>query len=219
MSLKVFVKIKYLKVLKNFVQKNVKNSFIQNNIFYADKTAAYENQGSGSTGNTWSNNLYFNGTAAEGSISTTDPKFTNAATGDFSLQASSPAINKGLNTASMIGLADVLNNTRIFNTTVDLGAYEYGSRPIVTALDDFATTDLANQLSLYPNPFNNSIKVISNADTFQKVEIINSLGKLVFVQKANGTEANIDLSHLSSGLYFVKISYENTIVTKEIIKN
>ena len=42
-------------------QKNVKNSFIQNNISYADKTAAYENQGSGSTGNTWSNNLYFNG--------------------------------------------------------------------------------------------------------------------------------------------------------------
>ncbi|WP_298512421.1 choice-of-anchor Q domain-containing protein [uncultured Kordia sp.] len=59
-------------------------------------------------------------------ISSANPLFTNAASGDYTLTASSPAINTG-NNAFVIGTTDVVANNRIENTTVDLGAYEYSA--------------------------------------------------------------------------------------------
>ena len=55
-----------------------------------------------------------------------NPLFTNASTGDYTLTSSSPAIDAGDNT-HVIGTIDLLGNQRIFNTTVDMGAYEYTS--------------------------------------------------------------------------------------------
>ncbi|HEX6429620.1 MAG TPA: MBG domain-containing protein [Niastella sp.] len=65
----------------------------------------------------------------------TDPLFTNAAAGDCSLQAGSPAINAGDNTSyeaadgntgnnSLTTDTDVAGNTRLIETVIDIGAYE-----------------------------------------------------------------------------------------------
>lgn len=54
-----------------------------------------------------------------------DPLFTNAAEGDFTLQSSSPAINSG-NNSFVTGIAkDIAGNARIYESTIDMGAYEY----------------------------------------------------------------------------------------------
>lgn len=65
-------------------------------------------------------NSLFTGT---GVISNQDPLFTDASNGDFSLQIGSPAINSGDNT-NVTATTDIDGNSRIFNTTVDMGAYE-----------------------------------------------------------------------------------------------
>lgn len=198
-------------------QKNVLNSFVQNNIFYADKTAAYENQGSGSTGNIWSYNLYFNGTAAEGSISTADPKFTNAAAGDFTLLSTSPAINKGLNTANAIGSADLLANKRIANTTVDLGAYEFGSTPLVTGIFDFNDNSQADDeaLQVYPNPFTDKLN-IQNFNESANVQVYSSNGIMVF--EKNNVTKEIATSDFPAGIYTLKIIEANKTIVRKIIK-
>ena len=59
-----------------------------------------------------------------------DPSFVTLPTGsygsgDFSLQAGSPAINKGADTSDTIGTTDITGATRI--DTYDIGAYEYGA--------------------------------------------------------------------------------------------
>jgi hypothetical protein len=56
-----------------------------------------------------------------------DPKFTNAANADFSLQATSPAINSGIATLSAVSAptTDFINGTRPIGSGYDIGAYEY----------------------------------------------------------------------------------------------
>ncbi|HZK09352.1 MAG TPA: BspA family leucine-rich repeat surface protein [Bacteroidales bacterium] len=59
-----------------------------------------------------------------------DPQFTNATNGDYSLQATSPAINAGSNQAYTNAGGDLQNdvdlagNPRLYEGTIDMGAYE-----------------------------------------------------------------------------------------------
>jgi len=86
--------------------------YIENNILY---------------NNASSNNLTLGGTPSHytnNNNTVVNPKFTDAAGGDFTLQSDSPAIDAGLN----VGLTtDYLGYTVPYNSTPDIGAYEYGS--------------------------------------------------------------------------------------------
>lgn len=66
-------------------------------------------------------------TAANGCIAA-DPKFVDAAHGDFALQMSSPCVDKGANADWMTTAKDLVGHRRIIGDFVDIGCYEY--RPI-----------------------------------------------------------------------------------------
>jgi len=58
---------------------------------------------------------------------TTDPLFADAATGNYQLQSNSPCINVGRNDSIPSGInTDLASHTRIYDGTVDIGAYEQG---------------------------------------------------------------------------------------------
>ncbi len=63
-------------------------------------------------------------TAGTGMKYNTNPQFTNAATFDFTLQATSTVIDAGNNTSNPVS-TDLAGNPRIANTTIDYGAYEF----------------------------------------------------------------------------------------------
>jgi hypothetical protein len=100
-----------------------------NNIIYARSDRPITNRQT-DTNTVASHNLYFggNGTTSNtfgGSNNvTTDPKFTNAANGNFTLLANSPAINAGTNTAGLYSTTDILGIARPYSTKPDIGAYE-----------------------------------------------------------------------------------------------
>lgn len=56
--------------------------------------------------------------------SSLDPLFNSVITGDYSLSSSSPGLNSGDN-SFVTTITDLSNNSRIINTTVDMGAYEF----------------------------------------------------------------------------------------------
>jgi len=141
-------------------------------------------------------------------ILTTDPLFTSAT--DFSLQANSPAINTGDNAKipSYIN-ADKLGNTRIFDTTVDLGAYEFGA----SAVAGIATLSKID-FSMYPNP-TNGILNIKIDENIKLVEIFNLQGQKIITSK----NKNLNIKQLNTGIYLVKITTDkNLIGIKKIIK-
>jgi len=82
--------------------------------------------------------LNFNDDSISSAVSTLtgDPLFTNEANNDYTLTGSSPAIDTGNNTY-VIGSTDLLGNQRIFNTTVDMGVYEFvGVIPCTVTIPD-----------------------------------------------------------------------------------
>jgi hypothetical protein len=115
----------------------LKNTKVINNIVYANPHVGiiqycYSGQSCIGSGNVVSNNLvYGNGSAvsmkvgsATGTISA-DPKFVSynpAGTGDYRLQSTSPAVNKG--TATSAPTADIVGTARPLGGGFDIGAYE-----------------------------------------------------------------------------------------------
>jgi hypothetical protein len=72
-------------------------------------------------------------TGLNGNISA-DPIFVNPSAGDFHLQAASPAMNAGTNSAPNLPVTDKDGRPRIIDGVVDMGAFEFptASTPIPT---------------------------------------------------------------------------------------
>lgn len=97
---------------------------LRNNIFYDTVGVDFIHSVGLPTSNT--NNAYYSSHGAKtvsGAISsvTSDPLFTNASGGDFSLQSGSPLLNAGYNTLSVVA-SDFLGTSR--DSTPAIGAFE-----------------------------------------------------------------------------------------------
>jgi hypothetical protein len=81
-----------------------------------------------------------------------DPLFVDATNGDLHLNASSPAINSGIDAANN-ELTDFDGNSRISGGRIDMGAYEFGAP---TCTDETAPTFTGsyNDINLGCNPAN-----------------------------------------------------------------
>lgn len=153
----------------------------------------------------------FTGVTLSGTSSNTsgsNPLFTNAASGDYTLNSGSPAIDAG-NNANAIGATDLLHNQRIFNSTVDMGAFEFGST--VLGSQSFNSSVI---FTMHPNPVA-SILNIQTRELVKQIEIYTLEGRLV----KESTENKINVSDLGSGFYLIKVIVEEgKIGVKKFIK-
>lgn len=78
--------------------------------------------------------------------------------------------------------------------------------------------ELANDFLVYPNPVKSEFRIKSNTDSRKSMAIINMLGKTVYNRLIQNNES-IDISHLSSGVYFLKIEEGNKFTTQKLVKD
>jgi len=194
------------------------NATINNSIFYGNEGAGSATTASVNNGHTLSPNLTLvNNSIGEDNFSnltslintsSVNPMFTSAT--DFTLQSGSPAIDAGDNSKIPVGTTtDLLGNARIFNTTVDMGVYEYGS---TLDVEDFETK---KDFIIYPNPTTSLLNIKMKADLIQ-AEIYNIQGQKVL----ESTVKSIPVSKLNSGMYVLQIEDVNgNRNTKRFIKN
>lgn len=116
---------------------------------------------------------------------------------------------------STIALLDaIFNEANIF--------FDY-NLPILTNYVVTTVSSLSNQenkfihLNYFPNPVKNSL-TISNESSIDSVEITSLLGQTMLLQKVNSLQTEIDLSELSTGIYFVKVISEGQEKTVKIVK-
>jgi hypothetical protein len=72
-------------------------------------------------------------------------------------------------------------------------------------------------IAIQPNPFENEITITSKNE-LSKVELFNTLGQKIMVRKLSQNETTLDLSNLSSGVYFLKAFANEKNRTFKIIK-
>lgn len=80
-----------------------------------------------------------------------------------------------------------------------------------------------NDFVIYPNPANQEINVkFKSKEKEMKVEIIDTKGSLVLSKRINSSNENynekLNISHFSSGIYFIKISGKGKSLSKTFIK-
>ncbi len=88
-------------------------------------------------------------------------------------------------------------------------------------VDDLSTQDNAeNHFALYPNPAHNTIYIESNLNSDFEISIFDVVGKKILHKTGNQNIESLDVSHLSKGVYFVRIRdiRSNLTQTKKIIK-
>ena len=89
---------------------------------------------------------------------------------------------------------------------------------------DFTITSISKDLnkvgiSVYPNPFVNSLIIDKGENKELEIEIIYSTGKLVLSETITKQESSIDMSKYVSGIYFVTLKNKQDKITYRIMKN
>jgi hypothetical protein len=73
-------------------------------------------------------------------------------------------------------------------------------------------------LSIYPNPVSNNrqfINITTRLNSIKQIEFFNVIGKKIYATVLNGRELNI--SRLSTGVYFLKITENNISETRKLV--
>jgi Domain of unknown function (DUF2341)/Secretion system C-terminal sorting domain len=67
-----------------------------------------------------------------------------------------------------------------------------------------------------PNPNNGVFTISSNVEVDGTVELINELGQVVYKNRMNGLVQQLNVQHLATGVYHLKVSIGNSIQTKRL---
>jgi len=78
------------------------------------------------------------------------------------------------------------------------------------------TINQNTSISIYPNPTTNTIYINGDLTLFNKVQVLDSSGKIIYESKS--VVKKINLSDFESGTYLLKLELDNQIIIKRIIK-
>ncbi len=108
----------------------------------------------------------------------------------------------------------MINLTVVFSDNLDCFSEEnLGTAPECEILD-IIDNEVYKNIFFYPNPVQSTLNIQSEM-TFDNIQIYSLQGKLM----TKTTNNKIDVSLLSSGLYFVKLSDNGRSITKKFIKS
>ena len=99
--------------------------------------------------------------------------------------------------------------------TSDGQTIDFEINVVMHYVDDGVDENEMEMISVYPNPTHDVIYVGANNDlTVQRVEIFNVTGQIVM----SSTESVINVSELRSGMYIVRVTADDRMVIRSIVK-
>jgi|WetSurMetagenome_2_1015567.scaffolds.fasta_scaffold24114_2 hypothetical protein len=110
-----------------------------------------------------------------------------------------------------VTLKDVNGADSIANQT----SYSYELKLRVGDVSDFINNLDASSVSVYPTISNGDFEITSG-EILNSVKIFNLQGQLIKSLSANGNSVDVNISGVSSGIYFVKIESNGGVITKKI---
>ena len=159
--------------------------------------------------------------ASETIIATAEPT-CNAVT-DLTAMVESYGVVLTWNAAENAVSYDIYRNgeriaTETSTSSIDLQGHEGDTYYIITNCANGGTSDASesataivtsiseveNNIAIFPNPANDILNITSS-ETISEIEIVNTLGQVVYRVEVNSDNAVCDVNELASGVYVVKI--------------
>jgi hypothetical protein len=74
-------------------------------------------------------------------------------------------------------------------------------------------------IKVYPNPTTGELRIENYESAMGNIQIFDLMGRVQKVEsKKTATEITLDISHLSSGVYFLKVETASGAITQKVIK-
>ena len=108
--------------------------------------------------------------------------------------------------------------TAVFQDSLNQGVTlcEPASDTIIVHFPAVGIDELTNSISLYPNPANDLVNVVSSNE-IKTIEVLDYIGKVIYRNDAvNLTNTKLDVASFNAGVYFVKISTSVGIKTMKL---
>ena len=72
---------------------------------------------------------------------------------------------------------------------------------------------------MYPNPSSSIVNISSDVNAIiSTIEMLDLNGRVIKSQKINATEGQISVSDLATGMYMMKITTDQGVAVKKIVK-
>jgi len=97
------------------------------------------------------------------------------------------------------------------NTCITSGTFVVGN---ATGIMDVAKN---YSLEIFPNPAYNNLTVRVNGQVIKQLEVLNMLGERMFLASPGTENADLDVSSLAAGVYFVKLNVDGTLLSSKIL--
>jgi Secretion system C-terminal sorting domain len=75
-------------------------------------------------------------------------------------------------------------------------------------------------MTIYPNPSQNNVHIITPENKKGDVNITNSMGQIIYTEEIKAPYTDINITHWANGLYLIKWQGEDgTVLTNKLIKD
>ncbi|WP_298425777.1 FG-GAP-like repeat-containing protein [uncultured Kordia sp.] len=121
----------------------------------------------------------------------------------------------GLATATTINTVEIFWPSGLVDTYTDVSANQ-----VLTVVEGSTlgiNEENAEKFSVYPNPAKDYIFVNTTISESYTLTVFDSLGKQVFSQKSQGLQSKLDVSNLSSGIFFLEIRTEKSKTVQKVV--
>lgn len=87
----------------------------------------------------------------------------------------------------------------------------------ITDVSGLGEKDLANAISIYPNPANETVTVFATGLEINKIEVLNIAGQVIMSVTETASTTKLNVSQIASGVYLVKTYTTEGTATKQLI--
>ena len=90
--------------------------------------------------------------------------------------------------------------------------------PLYTFTSIEENNALSNVISVYPNPFNDQVKINNETNLNLDITILDVMGKVISSNKSNENMVKINTSELAHGMYLINVKSEKLSASYKIVK-
>jgi C1A family cysteine protease len=139
------------------------------------------------------------------------PKYDYPIPVEYPNEKSNPVIFSNVNWIGHDGCTWIPAESKNLNLCIKYAA-------VLLETNSVESMEKSGELSVYPNPVNDQLKIEYLQGRKLDISVFNIAGQLVLLKKLDTDVRDFDISHLSKGIYFVKLFDGEKYLTQKIVK-